>query len=131
EVADASVPPLPQHLVVRIDVRGGEVAADPDARLLRGHGHGQRLSFSPVRLWGSEPQHVVVVPSGSPEMRGTFHHRNYTGVKRSAGGNTRSEGVCKGLQLGRCEHAPDRTGALLWVARGVTRLLLWIDGGSL
>ena len=47
EVADAGVPPLPQHFVIGMDVRRREVPADTDARLFRGHGHGR--SRSPLR----------------------------------------------------------------------------------
>src|SRR3954453_4226207 len=87
EVADAGVPPLPQDLVVRIDVRGGEVAADPDARLLRGDCHREGSFSIPIaRPEGLRPQYLVGRGIWSPEMRGTFHHRNYTGVKRCAPG---------------------------------------------
>ena len=39
-VGDAGVAPLPLDLVVGMDALGGEVAADADAGLLWGQGHG-------------------------------------------------------------------------------------------
>src|SRR3954464_15627032 len=66
EVGDAGVAPLPEDLVIGVGVRSGEVTADTDARLLRGHCHWVTLLSSDPRLRSSNHNILWFPVLGAP-----------------------------------------------------------------